>query len=236
MLLNRWNYFVNASPLIFIFGASLDHTEALQNIYDVIDSASLHFELLCALVQEQKSSLWGPIEEEESSAELAKAFLLSVVCHWLTWCWPSNSVPVFAFIWFDLRISYFGVWLLDLNVHLVRGLRFHCYCKAILGFLVGLVLGIYPLDNFWAFIRAFTYLLAALGLVVAQTEIFLILGLENALNFQIFNCHWLDLICWLVFDLNICLIWYLNGWFCHVLQTLISLIGVIFAPIIFLMC
>lgn len=42
--------FVDASPLVLVFGAALDHAEALQNVDDVIDAASLHSQFLGALV------------------------------------------------------------------------------------------------------------------------------------------------------------------------------------------
>jgi len=50
LFFNGLDNFVDASPLILVFGAALDHAEALQNVDDVIDAASLYSQFLGALV------------------------------------------------------------------------------------------------------------------------------------------------------------------------------------------
>ena len=52
--LDRLDYLVNPFPLVCIFGLSVDHLEALQNVNDVVDPSSLHCKLSRALVQIEK--------------------------------------------------------------------------------------------------------------------------------------------------------------------------------------
>ena len=68
LFFNRMNYFVDTSPLIFVFSTSLDHTEALQNVDDVIDTAAFHTKLLRALIEVEETTLRRPIQEEEPAA------------------------------------------------------------------------------------------------------------------------------------------------------------------------
>ena len=79
LLLNRVHYFVDASPLVFVFGAALDHTEALQDVDDVIDSATFDTQLFRALVEIEETSLGRAIKDEESAAEFSQAFLFAIV-------------------------------------------------------------------------------------------------------------------------------------------------------------
>lgn len=44
------NDFVDASPLVFVFGAALNHAEALKDVNNVVNAASLDSQLLGALV------------------------------------------------------------------------------------------------------------------------------------------------------------------------------------------
>ena len=79
LFLDRVDYFVDASPLVLVLGAALDHTEALKDVDDVVDSAALHAQLPRALVQVEQSTLRRAIEEQEAPAEFAQALFLSVV-------------------------------------------------------------------------------------------------------------------------------------------------------------
>ena len=83
---------------------------------------------------------------------------------------------------------------MDLNIISFGDLGLHCYCEAVFILHFGVMVANYLLEIFLALIQALTYLLAISGFFVALNEIFLNLGLENALNFQIFNCHCLELI------------------------------------------
>ena len=50
LFFNGLDNFVDASPLVLVFSAALDHAEALQNVDDVIDATSLYSQFLRALV------------------------------------------------------------------------------------------------------------------------------------------------------------------------------------------
>ena len=43
--------FVDSLPLVSVFGLSIDHLKTFKNVDDVVDSSSLHSQLLRALVQ-----------------------------------------------------------------------------------------------------------------------------------------------------------------------------------------
>ena len=79
LFLDGVDYFIDASPLVLVLGAALDHAEALQDVDDVIDASSLHPQLLRALVEVEETSLGRPVEEKEAATELAETLLLTIV-------------------------------------------------------------------------------------------------------------------------------------------------------------
>lgn len=79
MFLDRADNFVDSTPLVLILSAALDHTEAFQDVYDVVDSSAFDAELPRALVQVEQTSLWSAVQEEEAPAQLAKTLLFAVV-------------------------------------------------------------------------------------------------------------------------------------------------------------
>ena len=42
LFLDRVDYFVDASPLVLVLGAALDHTKALKDVDDVVDTSALN--------------------------------------------------------------------------------------------------------------------------------------------------------------------------------------------------
>ena len=42
LFLDGVDYFVDASPLVLVLGAALDHAEALKDVDDVIDASALY--------------------------------------------------------------------------------------------------------------------------------------------------------------------------------------------------
>ena len=76
---------VDASPLVLILCATLNHTEALQDVNDVVDSATFYTQLLRALVEVEKATLGCAVQEEKTSTKFTKALLLPIVsCTFLT--------------------------------------------------------------------------------------------------------------------------------------------------------
>lgn len=72
--------FVDPSPLVLVLGAALNHTKALQDVNDVVDTAALYAQLLRTLVQIEQTALRCSVEKQESAAKLAKALLFAIVC------------------------------------------------------------------------------------------------------------------------------------------------------------
>ena len=70
---------VNPSPLVLVLSAALNHAEGLQDIDDVVNSSPLHSKLLRALVQVEDAAGGGPVQEQESAAELTQTFLFPVI-------------------------------------------------------------------------------------------------------------------------------------------------------------
>ena len=77
--LNRVDNLVDALPLVLVFCAPLDHSEALQYVDDVVDASTLYLQLFRALVQVKQASLWSAIEEQETATEFSETFLLAIV-------------------------------------------------------------------------------------------------------------------------------------------------------------
>ena len=65
--------------MIGILGLSVDHLEALEDVYDIIDPAALHSELSRALIEVKHGAVFAPIETKEPAAELPEALLLATV-------------------------------------------------------------------------------------------------------------------------------------------------------------
>ena len=42
LFLDGVDYFIDASPLVLVLGAALDHTEALKDVDDVVDTSALN--------------------------------------------------------------------------------------------------------------------------------------------------------------------------------------------------
>ena len=65
--------------MVLVLGSAPDHTEALEDVYDVINASALDSELLGALVQVEDSVAFDAIVVQETAAQFAQALLFSVV-------------------------------------------------------------------------------------------------------------------------------------------------------------
>ena len=70
---------IDAFPMIGILGLPVDHLEALEDVYDIIDPAALHSELSRALVEVKHGATFASVETQEAAAELPQALLLAAV-------------------------------------------------------------------------------------------------------------------------------------------------------------
>jgi hypothetical protein len=68
---------IDSAPLVLIFGSASYYTEALQNVYDVVDSSSLNTKLLGAAVQQQNAFSFNSIREQKSFAQLTQWFFFA---------------------------------------------------------------------------------------------------------------------------------------------------------------
>ena len=79
LALDGHHYLVDAFPVIGVLSLSIDHLEALEDVYDIIDPPALDSKLTCALVQVEHGAALAPVKAQESAAEFAKTLFLSTV-------------------------------------------------------------------------------------------------------------------------------------------------------------
>jgi hypothetical protein len=74
------NNFVNSSPLVLILRTASNHAERLQNVDDIVDTASFYTKLFGARVQKKHTFAFNTIVLEEATAQFAERFLLARIC------------------------------------------------------------------------------------------------------------------------------------------------------------
>jgi hypothetical protein len=65
--------------VVGVLGLSVDHLEALQDVYDIIDPPALDSQFPRTLVQVEHGAGLAAIETQEATAELAKTLFLAAV-------------------------------------------------------------------------------------------------------------------------------------------------------------
>ena len=70
---------VDSPPLVRIFRLATNHTEALQNVDNVIDAASFNIQLFGAGVKHEKPLAFLTVDAQELAAELSQTLFLSSV-------------------------------------------------------------------------------------------------------------------------------------------------------------
>lgn len=61
------NYFIDSSPLVWVFCLSSNNTKAFENIYNIINASSFNLKFFCALIKKKTVFLLFSVNTKETS-------------------------------------------------------------------------------------------------------------------------------------------------------------------------
>jgi hypothetical protein len=74
------NNFINSTPLVLILRPASNHAERLQNVDDIVDTASLYTKLFGARVQKKHTFAFNTIVLKEATAKFTERFFFARIC------------------------------------------------------------------------------------------------------------------------------------------------------------
>ena len=77
--LYRDDYLAYSFPVIGILRLPVDDLEALENVDDVVDAASLNAQFTRALIQVEHRAALAPVQAQKAATELAQTFFFATV-------------------------------------------------------------------------------------------------------------------------------------------------------------